>query len=39
MWERGIMAEGALENSIAFAGMSTLLFLLLSWGLHAMEVE
>jgi hypothetical protein len=33
------MAEGALEHSIAFAGMATLSFLLLSWGLLAVEVE
>jgi hypothetical protein len=33
------MAEGALEHSIAFTGMATLSFLLLSWGLLAVEVE
>jgi hypothetical protein len=33
------MAEGALEHFIAFAGMTTLSFLLLSWGLLAVEVE
>jgi hypothetical protein len=33
------MAEGILEHSIAFAGMATLFFLLLSWGLLAVEVE
>jgi hypothetical protein len=33
------MAEGALEHSIAFAGMATLSFLLLSWKILAVEVE
>jgi hypothetical protein len=33
------MAEGTLEHSIAFAGMATFFFLLLSWGLVAVEVE
>jgi hypothetical protein len=33
------MAEGALEYSIAFAGMATLFFLVLSWGLLAVEAE
>ncbi len=33
------MAEGTLEHSITFSGMATLSFLLLSWGLLAVEVE
>jgi hypothetical protein len=33
------MAEGTLELSITFAGMATLSFLLLSWGLLAVEAE
>jgi hypothetical protein len=33
------MVEGALDHSIAFAGLSRFSFLLLSWGLFAVEVE
>jgi hypothetical protein len=33
------MAEGALEHSIAFAGMATLSFLFLSWELLVVEAE
>jgi hypothetical protein len=33
------MAESALEHSIAFAGMATLSFILLSWELLAVEVK